>query len=86
MNVHARFDEIPSMTLQDIKENVSMLQKPLRITKENNSHRIGPLLLNITLSICPLDMNVYTRFDEIPSMTLHRYRGNKTLQTHRLTT
>ena len=32
MNVYARFDQIPSMT-QDIKEKLSMLQKPLRITK-----------------------------------------------------
>ena len=43
MNVYARFDEIPSMTLQDIKETLSKyIQKPLRITKGNNSHRIGP--------------------------------------------
>ena len=43
MNVYARFDEIPSMTLQDIKETMSMhIKKPLRITKGNNSHRIDP--------------------------------------------
>ena len=43
MNVYARLYEIPFMTLQDIKETLSMYnQKPLRITKENSSHRIDP--------------------------------------------
>ena len=42
MNVYTRFDEIPSMTLQDIKEDIketlSMhIQKPFRIRKGNNS-------------------------------------------------
>ena len=39
-NVFARFDEIPSMILYDIKETV--YKKPLRITKGNNSYSIGP--------------------------------------------
>ena len=43
MNVHARPDEIPLMTLQDIKETMSLhKQKPLRTTKGNNSHGIDP--------------------------------------------
>ena len=46
------------------------IQKPLRITKGNNSHRIGPLPLLFAVSICPVNMNVYARFDEILSMTL----------------
>ena len=59
MNVFAKFDEILSMILQDIKEtkrygykNVSATRsanvktvKPIRITKGNNSNSIGPLLL-----------------------------------------
>ena len=47
MYVYARLDEIPLMTLQDSKETLSMhKQKPLRITKGNNPHRIDswPLL------------------------------------------
>ena len=39
-NVFARFDEIPSTTLLDIKETV--YTKSLRITKGNNSNSIGP--------------------------------------------
>ena len=45
MKVVAKFDEIiPAMTLQDIKKTLSMHAntKPLRITKGNNSYRIGP--------------------------------------------
>ena len=46
------------------------IQKPLRITKGNNSHRIGPSPYFFAVSICPVNMNVYARFDEIISMTL----------------
>ena len=46
------------------------IQKPLRITKGNNSHRNGPLSLFFIIIICPVDMNVYARFDEIPTITL----------------
>ena len=31
------------------------------------------------ISICTVDMNVYARLDEIPSMTLKRYQGNNVL-------
>ena len=44
------------------------IQKPFRITKGNNSHRISPYFF--TISICQIDMNVCARFDEILSMTL----------------
>ena len=40
------------------------IQKPLRITMGNNSHRNGPSPYFI-ISSCPVDMNVYARFDEI---------------------
>ena len=46
------------------------IHKPLRITKGNNSHRNGPSSLLFIIIICPVDMNVYARFDEIPSITL----------------
>ena len=41
MNMFARFDENPAMTLQDIKET-KLYQMPFRTTKVNNSNRIGP--------------------------------------------
>ena len=37
------------------------LQEPLKITKGNNSHRIGPKPLLFTINICPVNMNVYAR-------------------------
>ena len=43
------------------------LQDPLKIAKVNNSHRIVPKPLLFTISICPVNMNVYARtIGEIP--------------------
>ena len=54
MNVFAKFDEMPSMILEVIKETKRFghtvgrsvgqlsIQKPLRITKVDNSNSIGP--------------------------------------------
>ena len=53
------------------------IHKPLRITKGNNSHRNGPSSLLFILIICPVDMNVYARFDEIPSITLEDIKKTK---------
>ena len=50
------------------------IEKPLIITKGNNSHGNGPLPLFFIISICPVYMNVYARFDEISSMTLKVFR------------
>ena len=41
MNVFAKFDEIPSLILQDIKKQ-NVMDTPLRITKGNNSNSSGP--------------------------------------------
>ena len=51
--------------------------KPLRITKGNNSHRNGPSSLLFIIIICPVDMNVYARFGEIPSITLKDIKKTK---------
>ena len=53
------------------------IQKPLRITKGNNSHRNGPLSLFFITIICPVDINVYARFDEIPTITLKDIKNIK---------
>ena len=50
---------------------------PLRITKGNNSHKNDPSSLLFTIIICPVDMNVYARFDEIPSITLKDIKKTK---------
>ena len=53
------------------------IHKPLRITKGNNSHRNGPSLLLVVIIICPVDMIVYARFDEIPSIILQDIKKTK---------
>ena len=53
------------------------IHTPLRITKGNNSHKNGPSSLRFIIIICPVDMNVYARFDEIPSITLKDIKKTK---------
>ena len=53
------------------------IHKPLRITKGNNSHRNGPSSLLFIIIIYPVDMNVYARFDEFPSITLKDIKKTK---------
>ena len=53
------------------------IQKPLRITKGNNSNSIGPLPLIFISSICLVHMNVFAKFDEIPSMILQDVKETK---------
>ena len=47
-------------------------QNALRITKSNNSNRIGPLPFysNTTIHLVDInvDINVFAKFDEIPSL------------------
>ena len=78
MNVCVRFYKILSMTLQVMSKILFMhIHKPLRITKGNNSHRNDPSSLLFIIIICPVDMNVYARFDEIPSITLEDIKKTK---------
>ena len=55
---------------RQIKALSMHIQKPLRITKGNNSHRISPSPSFFAISTCHINMNVCVRFDEILSMTL----------------
>ena len=52
----ARYDEIPSVTLQDIKESV--YKEPIKTYKGKFS--ISPLALNF---ICLVHMNVFGKFE-----------------------
>ena len=45
------------------------IQKPLKITKGNDSNRICPSPLRCIINFCQINMNVFATFDEIPSMT-----------------
>ena len=46
------------------------IHKLLRITREITLIEMAPSPYIFILSIGPVDMNEYARFDEIPSMTL----------------
>ena len=59
------------------------IQKTLRIAKGNNSNRIGPYPYYLIISICLVDMKVFAKFDEIPSMTLQDIK--KILSMHAYT-
>ena len=70
--MYTKYQIAPSKPVAGVDRHVKVLsmhiQKPLRITKVNNSHRVSPYFSAI--SICHVNMNVCARFDEILSMTL----------------
>ena len=54
------------------------IQKPLRITKGNNSNSIGPQPLFFVINSSYLvNMNESAKFDEIPSMILQDIKETK---------
>ena len=53
------------------------IQKLLRITKGNSSHRNDPKPILFIIIISLVHMNKYARFDEIPSMTLKAIKETK---------
>ena len=53
------------------------IQKSLRITKGNNSLTIAPSPNIFIISISLVDLNVFARFDEIPSMSLQDIKKTK---------
>ena len=46
------------------------IEKPFRITKGNSSNSFAPIPHCFVSSICHVHLNVFAKFDEIPSMTL----------------
>ena len=53
------------------------IQAPLRITKGNNYNRISHSPYAFIKSICLVFMNVFSRCDKIPSMTLQDIKETK---------
>ena len=70
--MYTKYQIAQSKAVMEVDRSIKALsmhtQKPLRITKGNNSHRNSPYFFAI--SICHVNMNVCARFDEILSMTL----------------
>ena len=69
MNMFAKFDEIPAMTLQDIKETKCC---GLTIKKRYTPHNKVCIK-----SICLVDMSMFAKLDEIPAMTLQDIKEKK---------
>ena len=73
--MYTRYQTAPSKAVVGVDWHIKALsmhiQKPLRITKGNNSNRIkAPSPSVFAISTCHINMNVCVRFDEILSMTL----------------
>ena len=64
----AKSDEIPSLPVQDIKENPKCYGQS--IAKGNNSNRISPEPLCFYYKSHLVDINPFTKFDEIPSLPI----------------
>ena len=60
----AKFNDIPSLSVQYIKEKPKCCGQ--RITKGNNSNRTGPYPLFFYYKCQFVDINVFAKFDEIP--------------------
>ena len=73
MNMYARFDENPAMTLQDIKET----KRYGRTHGRTDALELAPSPYFFVLSICLAYMNMYARFDENPAMTLQDIKETK---------
>ena len=81
----ARFDEIPTMTLQDIKETqfYGRMCCHLELQREITSRiNYWPLALFFYKSICLVDMNMFARFDEIPTTTLQDIKEKNVTDGH----
>ena len=66
INVFAKSDEIPSLTVQDFKEKPKCCGQ--RITKGNNSDRIGQSPYFSIRNVHLVDISVFAKFDKIPSL------------------
>ena len=75
INVFAKFDDIPSLPIQVIKEKSKC--RGLRITKGNNSKRIGPGPYFSIINVHLVDINVLAKFYEIPSLPLQDIENPK---------
>ena len=81
-NVYARLDEVQIITFQDIKETLSMNKHShLKLQREITLIERTPSPYFFIISICPVSMKVYARFDEILPKTLKDIKKKTTLRT-----
>ena len=81
LNVFARFDEIHSMTLQDIKE-ICTYKSHQDLQREITLIKLAPSPYSFIINICLVYINVFARFDAIPLMTLQDIKELCTYKSH----
>ena len=71
MNMFARFDENPAMSLRVIKETkrYGRIKSHLELQREITLIELAPSPYFFVSSICLAYMNMFARFDENPAMT-----------------
>ena len=76
MNVYAWFDKILSISY--VGNSVYAYTKAIKNYKGDITLiEMAPTPYIFIISICPVDINKYARFDEIPSMTLKDIKESK---------
>ena len=70
INVFAKSDEIPSLPVQ-VKEKPKC--RGLRNTKGSNSKKMGPKPFFFIINVHLVDINVFAKFYEIPSLLFSKY-------------
>ena len=63
-----KFYDIPSLPFQDIEKPNVPDRRTLRITKANNSKELAPGPYFSIINIHLVDINVFAKFHEIPSL------------------
>ena len=81
MNVFARFDEIHSRTLHNIKE-ICTYKSHSELQREITLIELAPRPYSFIINICVVYMNVFARLDAIPSMTLQDIKETSTYKSH----
>ena len=68
INVFAKFDEIPSLHVQDIKEYLYINKIYLELQRTITLTELAPTPYFSVVNIHLVDINVFAKFEEIPSL------------------
>ena len=81
MNMFARFDENPAMTLRVIKEK-HYIKSHVELQREITPIELAPSPYFFVSSICLAYMNMFARFDKNPAMTLRVIKEKHYIKSH----
>ena len=74
INVFAKFDEIHSLPVQDIQKNQNVVNKELQ--RAITLTELAPYPYFSIINVHLVDINVFAKFDEIPSLPVHVIKEN----------